>query len=157
MIKKIPVYLLLFLTCPYLHGQKNLSISTDTIPFVLTDHNNIAVEAILNKKDTLLLMFHTDAGVITLTEEATAKLSSLDLSKSDSTESWGGKNSSRYGNNNSLQIQNLDWDNLTIWENQHSGPTTDGKFGPHLFSDKTIEINYDKKHNGHPFFSTRYG
>ena len=37
-------------------------IAQDTIPFVLTDANNISIQSILNETDTLNLMFHTAAG-----------------------------------------------------------------------------------------------
>ncbi|MCB0598800.1 MAG: hypothetical protein H6557_20520 [Lewinellaceae bacterium] len=117
---------------------------SDTIPFILTEHNNISIEAILNEKDTLHLMFHTAASSVTLIKSATEKLASLKLNQADTVKSWGGEHASRFGDGNSLQIGNLKWEQITIWENENSGPMTDGKFGPDLFQDKVIEINFDE-------------
>jgi hypothetical protein len=119
---------------------------TYVIPFQLTEHNNLSVQAVLNKKDTVHLMFHTAAGSLTLIEETVKKLSSLHFDGTDSVKSWGGGgNPSRFSKNNSLQIGELQWEDVSIWENKNSGPGTDGKFGLHLFEGKVIEIDFDKK------------
>jgi hypothetical protein len=36
------------------------------IPFDLTSNNNLSVKAVVNRKDTVLLMFHTAASSVTL-------------------------------------------------------------------------------------------
>jgi hypothetical protein len=116
------------------------------IPFQLTKYNNLVIKAVLNQKDTVNLMFHTAASSLTLTEEATKKISSLVFDRTDSVSSWGGNgNASRFSKSNTLQIGKLQWDNIPIWENTNSGPETDGKFGLELFANKIIEINFDKK------------
>jgi hypothetical protein len=116
------------------------------IPFELTPHNNLSIQAVLNGKDTVHLMFHTAASSVTLIEESIKKLTSLHFSGADTVKSWGGGgNTSRYSENNSLQIGNLTWEHVPIWEDKNSGPGTDGKFGPGLFKDKAIEIDFDKK------------
>lgn len=117
----------------------------DTIPFVLTEFNNIYIQTILNQIDTVKLMFHTDATGVYLTKKAVDKTNSLNLDKSDTANSWGGEGTIRYSQNNSLQIGHLNWGGLTIMQDENSGKLTDGKFGPNLFPDKIIEINYDKK------------
>ena len=116
----------------------------NTIPFVLTDHNNISIEAVINQKDTLNLMFHTAANSLDLTEETTKKISSINWDTETEVNTWGGKATSRSSANNTLEIKAFKWDSLRIWENKNSGPETDGKFGPNLFGDKAIEINYDE-------------
>ena len=120
-------------------------ISPDTIPFVLTDHNNISIQTILNGKDTLNLMFHTAVNAVSLTRKATEKLPDLAFDDPETVESWGGQSSSRTSRGNALQIGRQQFTDLTIWENEHSGPNTDGKFGPNLFAPHVIEINYDLK------------
>jgi len=117
-----------------------------SIPFILTEYNNLSVRAILNKQDTLQLMFHTAANDLTLTEEAIQKLKSIRFDNTtDSIKSWGGSaNSARLSKNNSLQIAGLTWENIPIWENKNSGQHTDGKFGIDLFKNKVIEIDFDK-------------
>ena len=117
---------------------------SDTIPFLLTGHNNISIQAVLNKIDTVQLMFHTAASSVTMIKATAEKLASLELNQADTVKSWGGDHASRYSDDNSLQIGSLQWEHLTVWENEHSGPMTDGKFGPDLFQDKVIEINFDK-------------
>jgi hypothetical protein len=131
-------------------GISPLSINSkntnpDTIPFILTEFNNIYIQAILNQIDTVKLMFHTDATGVFLTKKAAKKTTSLNLNKTDTANSWGGEGTIRYSQNNHLQIGHLNWDGITIMEDENSGKLTDGKFGPNLFPDKIIEINYDKK------------
>lgn len=116
----------------------------DTIPFKLTAHNNISIQAILNQKDTIDLMFHTASNSVTLTEEATRKLTRINWERSDATQSWGGTGTARFSKGNTLKIDGMEWAQIPIWESKHSGPGTDGKFGPNLFEDKVIEINYDQ-------------
>ncbi|TCC93262.1 hypothetical protein EZ428_00370 [Pedobacter frigiditerrae] len=117
-----------------------------TIPFQLTEYNNLSVKAVLNQKDTVQLMFHTAANAVTLTEEVLQKITSLKFDRTDSVKSWGGNdNTSRFSKSNTLQIGSLKWENVPIWENKNSGQHTDGKFGLDLFENKTIEIDFDKK------------
>ncbi|HYD90720.1 MAG TPA: retropepsin-like aspartic protease [Flavobacterium sp.] len=115
------------------------------IPFQLTGYNNLSVQAILNKQDTVHLMFHTAANALTLTEESIKRLKTVQFDGADTVKSWGGSgNSSRYSKSNSLQIGPLAWENISIWENKNSGQHTDGKFGTDLFENKVIEIDFIK-------------
>lgn len=107
-------------------------IQIDTIPFDLMDHNNISIKGILNDQDTVHLMFHTAANGMTLTKQATRQLTSIEWGQVDKVNSWGGESESRYSENNAVQIGVFRWDSIAIWENENSGPTTDGKFGPNL-------------------------
>jgi len=117
-----------------------------TIPFKLTNYNNLSIKAVLNQKDTVQLMFHTAANAVTLTEEALKNVTSLKFDRTDSVKSWGGNdNTSRFSKSNTLQIGSLKWENVPIWENKNSGQYTDGKCGLDLFENKTIEIDFDKK------------
>lgn len=118
---------------------------SDTIPFHITAHNNIVIEALLNEQDTVRLMFHTAASGITLIQEATARLTSIKWNHTDTVNSWGGQSEARYSASNSLKMGNQAWRNLEIWENRNSGPGTDGKFGPELFENKAIEVDFDRK------------
>jgi hypothetical protein len=116
------------------------------LPFQLTESNNISVQAIVNEIDTVNLMVHTAANSVTLTEEAIQELKSLKFAGTDSVKSWGGGgNSSRFSKGNTLQIVELKWQDVSIWENKNSGPKTDGKFGIDLFANKIIELDFEKK------------
>ena len=128
-------------------GQESKQIETNTfhtIPFTLTSHNNLSIKAIVNKTDTVELMFHTATNSITLTTEVIKRLSSINWSSEEAVKSWGGESSARYSKSNSISIADLNWDSIPIWETQNSGPTTEGKFGPNLFAAKVIEIDFDK-------------
>ena len=118
----------------------------DTIPFELTDHNNLSVQAVLNKVDTLDLMFHTAAHDLTVTTEAIEeKLRSIVFNRTDTVTSWGGDQTAKFSSDNTLQIGSLEWEDISIWETRHSGPGTDGKFDPDRFENKIIEIDFDRK------------
>lgn len=107
----------------------------------------MAVEAILNEKDTVQLMFHTAANALTLTEEAVKRLTTVQFDNAtDSIKSWGGQaNTSRLSKDNLLQLSGLRWQHVSIWENINSGQGTDGKFGIDLFENKVIEIDFDRQ------------
>ncbi len=117
----------------------------DSVTLTMTAAGNFAVPAVINHEDTVLLMVHTAESGVTLTEDATKRLHSLHFSGADSVESWGGKgNTSRYSQNNSMQMGTLAWDKLLVWEDINSGKGTDGKFGLDLFKGKTVEVDFNK-------------
>ncbi|MDJ1485201.1 aspartyl protease family protein [Cytophagaceae bacterium YF14B1] len=118
-----------------------------SIPFRLTEYNNISVKAILNEKDTVNLMFHSAANFVTLTEEAVSRLKTITFQeKTEGIKSWGGDvNSARFSEKNTLQIGDLTWKDLPLWENKNSGRNTDGKIGIDLFKDKVIELDFEKQ------------
>jgi hypothetical protein len=116
------------------------------IPFQLTAYNNLSVQAILNKKDTVYLMFHTASGGVSLTDVAVKKLQTLHFDRTDTLKSWGGgDNEARFSRNNSMQMGALQWDDVSLWENKNTGQYTDGKFGTDLFASKVVEIDFDKR------------
>lgn len=125
------------------HAQKRI----ERIPFVLTEHNNISVQAVINKTDTVQLMFHLATNALTLTEEAAKRVHSVNFDSSiDGIHSWGGsENESRISNGNLLQIGNFSWKGAEIGETMNSGPMTDGKFGSNLFVDQVIELDFEKQ------------
>lgn len=121
------------------HGQ----LSKQAIPFELTAHNNISVESILNKKDTINLMFHTAVNDISIIKNVADSINTIRWNTKTVVKSWGGNDNARSSLNNILQIKEFEWDHLTIWDCKHSGPETDGKFGLHLFKDQAVEIDFD--------------
>lgn len=125
-------------------GPVNLSLQPDTIAIELTDNNVILLTAILNDQDSLKLMFHTAANDMTVTTTAAQQCHSINWEESHEVYSWGGKSQSRFSKSNELSIGALNWSNIPIWENEQSGRGSDGKFGPHLFSDRAIEIDFEK-------------
>lgn len=110
-------------------GQK--PATHDTIPFVLTEFNNLKVKAILNNADTLDLKFDSGTTGLLLTNETIKNKTHLPNTTI---------------NNNSLKIGNQTWDSLEIYPVELSGQGTDGRFGWDLFDGKVVEIDYDKNY-----------
>lgn len=134
-----------FFGCKHTVPKKKDITVVDTIPFKLSKHNNIIVEAILNTTDTLDLMFHTAANSASVIKKSSARLNSIKWNKETSESSaWGGKGTSRYSQANTLKVGTIVFDSLSIWENEKSGPGTDGKFGINFFDDYIVEINFDE-------------
>lgn len=116
------------------------------IPFTLTAHNNIVVQALLNETDTIRLMFSTASDGVYLIKDFTGKLKSLRLnSLQDTVRSWGNSvHLSRSSENNALRIGDNVWKNLSITEDINSSFETDGKFGMALFTGKVVEIDFER-------------
>ncbi len=119
-----------------------------TLPFQLTEFNNIILKAVLNRTDTVNLMFHTAATSLTLTETASKQLKTIQFKdEKDSVKSWGSQsNVSRFSESNTLQIGDLLWDKVPIWENTNTAQHADGKFGIDLFKGMVIDINFEKSY-----------
>jgi len=151
------VIYILFSFC--VHTQTKHSFIT-SIPFVLTKHNNISVEAIFNTSDTAQHMFHLAVGGISTITNSSEKLTSIRWSVTDTVGSWGGSSLSQMSANNTVQIGSLQFDSILVTESKYSGHETDGKFGPNLFKSQFIEINFDELklnlYNALPFFIEEY-
>ena len=126
-------------------GQQGDFPRSDTIPFTLTEANNIRIQTILNGQDTLDLMLHTASYSVTLLKDITGDLNSMTWDAVDSTKSWGGEHSTRRSSYNSFSIGNFSWDSVIVWENEYSGPGTDGKFGLNFFEGKWVELNFEQE------------
>ena len=118
--------------------------SHDTIPFILTEYNNIKIKVCLNRTDTLFLKFDSGATGLLLTHEAIAeKTSLLDNQKN----AGGGTAKPDYDKMNlynTLQMGELTWDSLDIFPVVLSGQGTDGRFGWDLFEGRVLELDYEK-------------
>lgn len=133
-----------FVHSPRCHAQNTHSSSPDTLSFFLTEHKNLSIPFVLNGSDSVQLMFHTAASGISLIKSATENLPNLDWQSGESVKSWGGESETRVSTGNRLDYRQFSWEGITIWEDEYSGPGTDGKFGPDLFEGKCIMINFDQ-------------
>jgi len=115
-----------------------------TIPFKLSPHNNIVVETVLDHKDTLDMMFHSDARSAGITLKTLERLGHVDIDGKVLAESWGGQNEAAYSKGHALSLGQMTWKDQVIWTGKHSGKGTDGKIGPHLFENKLIEFDFDQ-------------
>lgn len=116
-----------------------------TIPFELTEANNILIAARLNGTDTARLMLHTGVNAVSVTSSAAKKLKSVTFDQTADVSSWGGEQKARLSSKNTLQIGELSWDDVELTEGALSGHGSDGKFGLNLFANKVIEIDFDHK------------
>lgn len=124
---------------------KALPFHTDTLPFVLTQYNNMLIEAVLNQVDTVQLMFHTAASGVNIIAASTPKATSLQFDRTlDGASAWGGGGSLRVSEGNEVAMGNLSWEGMEIHEDERSGHLSDGKFGLDLFDGKVVEIDFEK-------------
>ena len=116
----------------------------DTIPFFLNNQHNICIRASINGSDSLVLMFHSSSTGVTMTRVAVDQKLSLQNKTTTEVKTWGGTADAEFSEGNSLIINGLKWDSLTIFINENCGPGTDGKFGFDLFAGKILAIDYDR-------------
>lgn len=115
------------------------------IPFTLTKWNNISIAAKVNEKESVELMFHTANQSVVLTVDAVKKMKHISFDQTGTANSWGGSSAMRFSKGNTLQIGDQIWKGLTIHEDNLSGRSTDGKFGPDLFVGKIIQLDFEKR------------
>lgn len=99
----------------------------DTIPFVLSDFNNIIMKVKFDGKTELDLKFDSGTRDFLLTNDAIKRFDIKNLS------------------NHIFQIGDQIFKNQRIFPVELSGQGTEGRFGWNLFDGKIVEINYDKK------------
>jgi len=123
---------------------KELSPSIrDTIPFELTDANNIKIQVLLNNKDTLDMHFDTggSSGLV-LTHESIANKTNLLV---DEKEGFKTKDYQVLRKLSSMRIGNMHWDGLAIYPVSISPDGTDGHFGWDLFDGRVVELDYENE------------
>ncbi|KMQ63040.1 hypothetical protein ACM46_13940 [Chryseobacterium angstadtii] len=102
-----------------------------TIPFRITKHNNIIVKTLVNKKDSLDLMFQIAMEGASISPDRQRKADHIVFNKDEISE------------NNTVQIGKLTLNNIRFSDNQLTGHEADGKIGTALFGGKAFKIDYD--------------
>lgn len=102
-----------------------------TIPFRITKHNNIIIKTLVNKKDSLDLMFQIAMKDGSLSPGRQRKTDHIIFNKE------------KVSDHNIVQTGNLTWENVRFFDNELSGHEADGKIGTRLFEGKTFKIDYD--------------
>lgn len=102
-----------------------------TIPFRVTKHNNIIVKTLVNKKDSLDLMFQIAMKDGAISPNRQRKTDHIVFNKDE------------VSDGNTINIGKLKWENISFIDNQLSGHESDGKIGTILFEGKPFKIDYD--------------
>lgn len=111
----------------------NLIFAQEIIPFRLTKYNNILVKTLVNKKDSLELMFQIAMEDASISPERLRPAESIVFHNEIS-------------ENNSIKIGDLAWENIKFFDNELTGQEADGKIGTGIFKGKTYQIDYDNNH-----------
>jgi hypothetical protein len=119
-----PYFLFIFLIA------SSFSIAQETIPFRLTQHNNIIISTLVNEKDSLDLMFQISMKDAAISPNRKNPVTSIDFQNEIS-------------ENNSVKMGNKKWENIRFFENEYSGHESDGKIGKVLFGNQIFAIDYD--------------
>jgi predicted aspartyl protease len=120
------------------------AIGIDTLSFRLNKQSNICIKARINNSDTLTLMFHTSSTGLTVTRESLKEKILLKDKQNTNIQTWGGRADAEFSEHNTLFINKLEWEDITVFVNENSGPETDGKFGYDLLAKKIVSLDYDK-------------
>ena len=128
---------------PITKYQQQIPATHDTIPFVLTDGNNITLQVLLNYQDTLDLMFDCGGTVPHITYDALTEKTDLLREIPDIMMGKRNPNWRDLGTKNTMQIGNLHWKNLVIYPTRVSGHFTDGRIGWDFFDGRILEIDYE--------------
>ena len=123
-------------------GPKN---THDTIPFILTAYNSIAVKATINNRDTVNLHFDTGSFDFRLTKDGIRTKTNLLANQPDAIAGKTAPNYSKLVKISTIQLGKLLFENPTVVVTGLTAHEMDGRFGWNLFEGKIIEIDYDKQ------------
>lgn len=132
----------------YSKNCNGCKITTDTIPFYLGKDNNIHIKTKVNNSQELDFIFDTGAGIVCLTAKG-FKRSKVILDGDVENAGFGGTKTEKTSSNNTLEINDLVWKNLSILcfgtkDKNINENGIDGILGYNIFEDKVVEIDYDK-------------
>lgn len=102
------------------------------IPFRLTEHNNIIIKVLVNKQDSLDLMFQIamkDAAISPMRKHSIAHIQF---------------NADNVSDGNKVSVGDIACENVRFFNNELSGQESDGKIGLCLFKGKPFKIDYSK-------------
>ncbi|WP_347219464.1 hypothetical protein [Chryseobacterium sp.] len=102
-----------------------------TIPFRVTKNNNIIIKTLVNKKDSLDLMFQIAMKEGAISPQRQRKADHIIFNNEEMSE------------HNTVDIGKMSWKNISFTDNQLTGLEADGKIGTVLFEGKPFKIDYD--------------
>ncbi len=124
MLKRTVLFILL---SAGFYGMK----AQQTIPFRITKHNNIIVKTLVNKKDSLDLMFQIAMKDYAISPDGKRKAEHIIFNKEE------------LSDHNTVQIGKITQKNVRFFNNQLTGHEADGKIGTGIFAGKAFKIDYD--------------
>ncbi|MDQ1856959.1 hypothetical protein [Chryseobacterium sp. WLY505] len=124
MLKKTVLFILL---SAGFYGMK----AQQTIPFRITRHNNIIVKTLVNKKDSLDLMFQIAMKDYAISPDGKQKANHIIFNKEE------------LSDRNTVQIGKITQKNVRFFDKQLAGHEADGKIGTGIFEGKAFKIDYD--------------
>jgi len=122
--KTISLILGLTLVSSVVQAQKS-------IPFRLTHENTIILKTMVNKKDSLHLMFQIAMEDAALSPVRTRNADHIVF------------NNQEISDGNTVTIANIDFQNVRFFDNERAGNEADGKIGTGIFKNKIFKIDYD--------------
>jgi len=124
MLKKTAFFMLLSIGFSGMKAQQ-------TIPFRITKHHNIIVKTLVNKKDSLNLMFQIAMKDYSISPEHKLKAGHIIFNKDE------------ISDHNTVEIGKITQKNVRFFDNQLTGHEADGKIGTGIFEGKAFKIDYD--------------
>ncbi|EFK35308.1 Uncharacterised protein [Chryseobacterium gleum] len=124
MLKRTVLFTLLFAGFCTMKAQQ-------TIPFRITKHNNIIVKTLVNKKDSLDLMFQIAMKDDAISPDGKKKAGHIIFNKEE------------LSDDNTVEIGKITQKNVRFFNNQLTGHEADGKIGTGIFEGKAFKIDYD--------------
>ncbi|REC44631.1 hypothetical protein [Chryseobacterium pennipullorum] len=124
MLKKTGLFLLLAIGFFSSKAQQ-------TIPFRITKYHTIIVKTMVNKKDSLDLMFQIAMKDASISPDRQHKADHIIFNKEE------------ISDENTVDIGKLSLKNIRFTDNQLAGHEADGKIGTVLFAGKSFKIDYD--------------
>nr|WP_315029999.1 hypothetical protein [uncultured Chryseobacterium sp.] len=124
MLKKISFFVLFSAGISSIQAQQ-------IIPFRLTKYNTIIVKALVNKKDSLDLMFQIAMKEGAISPDRQGKADHIIFNKDE------------ISDHNTVEVGKIALKDFSFINNQLSGNESDGKIGTALFAGKTFKIDYD--------------
>ncbi|MEM8846804.1 MAG: aspartyl protease family protein [Bacteroidota bacterium] len=127
----------------YFTDSKKNKPSLDTIPFTLGDDNRIHVKGKINMSDTLDFIFDTGANAIVITSSLIGNQVVLELDGESENKGSDGTHTVKTSSSNQLEIENLNWDDVSILSIDYQNRSFEGVLGWIAFENKIVEIDYE--------------
>lgn len=125
-------------------AEINQAAKNDTIPFTLNAYNAIAVKAIINETDTVVMHLDLSSFDFRLTREGILKKTKLLAAQPDALAGKAAPNFNKLGKVYKLQMGSAVWTDPPISAAALAAHETDGRFGWRVFEGRKIEIDYDR-------------